>query len=58
VIRCLYAYFVDLPAEDVPHINVPLHTVIKMIPKAYSTAVELIPFGIPSVDQKKDQLLT
>lgn len=35
VIRCLYAYFLDLPAEEVPFLAIPLHTVIKLEAKAY-----------------------
>ena len=37
VLRCLYAYFTNLPREEVPHISVPLHTVIKLTPHAYGT---------------------
>lgn len=35
VLRCLYAYFLDLPAEEVPYLAIPLHTVIKLSPRAY-----------------------
>lgn len=35
VLRCLYAYFLDLPAEEVPYLAIPLHTIIKLTPKAY-----------------------
>jgi hypothetical protein len=30
-----YAYFHDLPQDDLPYIKIPLHTVIKLTPKAY-----------------------
>lgn len=30
-----YAYFHDLPQADLPYIKIPLHTVIKLTPKAY-----------------------
>lgn len=30
-----YAYFLDLPQADLPYIKIPLHTVIKLTPKAY-----------------------
>ena len=30
VIRCLYAYFLDLPAEEVPYLSIPLHTLIRL----------------------------
>ncbi len=35
VIRCLYAYFKEKPAEECPHIDIPLHTLIELIPRAY-----------------------
>lgn len=35
VIRCLYAYFLDLPAEEIPYLSVPLHTLIRLDAKAY-----------------------
>jgi len=35
VIRCLYAYFKEKPAEECPHIEVPLHTLIELVPRAY-----------------------
>lgn len=38
VIRGLYAYFADEPAERVPHLDVPLHTLIELTPRAYGSA--------------------
>ena len=35
VIRCLYAYFLDFPHEELPFLSVPLHTVIRLEPRAY-----------------------
>lgn len=35
VLRCLYAYFHDLSPDELPYIKIPLHTVIKLTPKAY-----------------------
>eukprot|EP00903_Cladosiphon_okamuranus_P005436 g5422.t1 len=35
VLRCLYAYFLDLPSEEIPYLSIPLHTVIKLTPQAY-----------------------
>jgi broad specificity phosphatase PhoE len=39
VIRCLYAYFTDQSLEACPRLEVPLHTIIELVPKAYG-AVE------------------
>jgi 6-phosphofructo-2-kinase / fructose-2,6-biphosphatase 2 len=33
--RSSYAYFHNLPHADLPYIKIPLHTVIKLTPKAY-----------------------
>eukprot|EP00271_Cylindrocystis_brebissonii_P006941 TRINITY_DN19908_c0_g1_i1.p1 TRINITY_DN19908_c0_g1~~TRINITY_DN19908_c0_g1_i1.p1 ORF type:complete len:652 (-),score=118.43 TRINITY_DN19908_c0_g1_i1:759-2714(-) len=30
VLRALYAYFMDRPLRDIPHIEVPLHTIIEL----------------------------
>jgi broad specificity phosphatase PhoE/predicted kinase len=35
VLRCLYAYFLDLPADEIPFLSIPLHTVIRLEAKAY-----------------------
>lgn len=50
VLRCLYAYFLDIPSEKIPHLSVPLHTIIKLTPKAYGCHEERLQFGISSVD--------
>ncbi|CAG8549722.1 27354_t:CDS:2, partial [Racocetra persica] len=36
VLRCIYAYFHNLSQDDLPYIKIPLHTVIKLTPKAYA----------------------
>ena len=35
VLRCLYGYFTDQPPDACPHLDVPLQTVIRLVPKAY-----------------------
>ncbi|KAG8861970.1 Fructose-2,6-bisphosphatase [Tulasnella sp. 330] len=40
IVRCLYAYFHNISQEDLPYINIPLHTVIKLTPKAYGCEEE------------------
>lgn len=44
--RCIisYAYFHDLPQADLPYIKIPLHTVIKLTPKAYGCDEERYEF--------------
>jgi broad specificity phosphatase PhoE/predicted kinase len=35
VLRALYAYFVQLPLDEVPHAPIPLHTIMQLSPSAY-----------------------
>ena len=35
VMRCIMAYFLDKPSDELPYINVPLHTIMKLTPVAY-----------------------
>ena len=38
VLRALYAYLMDIPPEQCPFLDMPLHTVIQLEPKAYGCA--------------------
>ena len=49
VLRCIYAYFMNIPQERSPWMEVPLHTLIKLTPKAYGTVEERVPAGIEAV---------
>ncbi|QRW00703.1 6-phosphofructo-2-kinase/fructose-2,6-bisphosphatase [Ceratobasidium sp. AG-Ba] len=55
IIRCLYAYFQNLSQEELPYINIPLHTVIKLTPKAYGCDEEryTLPIGAVSTHRPK-----
>ncbi|KZT03445.1 bifunctional 6-phosphofructo-2-kinase/fructose-2,6-bisphosphate 2-phosphatase [Laetiporus sulphureus 93-53] len=50
ILRCLYAYFHDFPQDDLPYIKIPLHTVIKLTPKAYGCDEERYTLPIEAVD--------
>lgn len=41
VLRCLYAYFVGIPRARCPFVEIPLHTVLALRPRAYGCEVEL-----------------
>jgi len=43
VLRALYAYFMDIPAEACPYIAIPLHTVIELHPHAYGCRERRVP---------------
>ncbi|KAH8112780.1 bifunctional 6-phosphofructo-2-kinase/fructose-2,6-bisphosphate 2-phosphatase [Phellopilus nigrolimitatus] len=46
----VYGYFNDLPQADLPYIKIPLHTVIKLTPKAYGCDEERYTLPIGAVD--------
>ncbi|CCM05332.1 uncharacterized protein FIBRA_07546 [Fibroporia radiculosa] len=50
ILRCLYAYFHNLTQADLPYIKIPLHTVIKLTPKAYGCDEERYTLPIQAVD--------
>jgi broad specificity phosphatase PhoE/predicted kinase len=43
ILRAIYAYFMDKPPEEIPHIEVPLHTVIQLTPTAYGCEEKRFP---------------
>ncbi|XP_076468901.1 6-phosphofructo-2-kinase/fructose-2,6-bisphosphatase-like isoform X2 [Babylonia areolata] len=55
VMRCILAYFMDKPADELPYLKVPLHTVIKLTPVAKGCEVEFIPLNVPAVDTHRNK---
>ncbi|KAL9127443.1 MAG: hypothetical protein Q9217_003680 [Psora testacea] len=49
VLRCIYAYYMNVPQEQSPWMEVPLHTLIKLTPRAYATEEERFKANIPAV---------
>ncbi|WEW57040.1 Fructose-2,6-bisphosphatase [Emydomyces testavorans] len=49
VLRCIYAYFLNMSQEQSPWMEVPLHTLIKLTPRAYGTEEHRIKANIPAV---------
>ncbi|KAL8409494.1 hypothetical protein RB594_007798 [Gaeumannomyces avenae] len=49
VLRCIYAYFTEKDQSASPWMHVPLHTLIKLTPRAYGTEVERLSAGIDAV---------
>lgn len=45
VLRALYAYFTEIPAEDCPFLSVPLHTILELRPHAYGCEERRIPLS-------------
>ncbi|GMS87934.1 hypothetical protein PENTCL1PPCAC_10109 [Pristionchus entomophagus] len=55
VLRCILAYFTNQNRDDLPYLKVPLHTVIKLTPKAYSCEVEMFKFDIAAVNTYREK---
>ncbi|KAK9462255.1 6-phosphofructo-2-kinase-domain-containing protein [Lipomyces oligophaga] len=55
VLRCIYAYFMNVPQDRSPWMEVPLHTLIKLEPKAYGTEVTRIKADIPAVSTYREK---
>uniref|UniRef100_A0A914RXZ1 6-phosphofructo-2-kinase domain-containing protein n=1 Tax=Parascaris equorum TaxID=6256 RepID=A0A914RXZ1_PAREQ len=55
VLRCILAYFDNKSPEELPYLNVPLHTVIKLTPKAYSCHIEMFKFKVDAVDTYREK---
>jgi hypothetical protein len=55
VLRCIYAYFMKKDQRSSPWLNVPLHTLIKLTPRAYGTVEEFTSSGISAVSTWRGQ---
>lgn len=49
VLRAMVAYFQQLPIVETPHLDMPLHTIIKLTPTAYGCLEERVPLA-PQVE--------
>lgn len=55
VLRCIYAYFMNVHQEESPWMSIPLHTLIRLEIKAYGTEVTRIKADIPAVSTYKEK---
>jgi 6-phosphofructo-2-kinase/fructose-2,6-biphosphatase 2 len=55
VLRCIYAYYMNIDQERSPWMEVPLHTLIKLTPRAYHTQEERFPANIPAVSTFREK---
>jgi 6-phosphofructo-2-kinase/fructose-2,6-biphosphatase 2 len=51
----LLGYFLETSEEELPWLEVPFHTVVKLSPIAYGCKVEYIPLGVPSVSTHREK---
>ncbi len=45
VLRALYAYLMDTPPKDCPHLPMPLHTIVELIPNPYGFSERRYPLA-------------
>ncbi|KAI9106096.1 histidine phosphatase superfamily [Phlyctochytrium arcticum] len=50
VLRAIYAYFLNYSLDELPYVKIPLHTVVKLTPKAYGCLEERFTVDVPAVD--------
>lgn len=50
VLRCVLAYFLDKPANELPYLEVPLHSIIKLTPVAYGCEIEYVKLNVDCVN--------
>ncbi|QIW98073.1 hypothetical protein AMS68_003591 [Peltaster fructicola] len=55
VLRCIYAYFMGVDQERSPWMEVPLHCLIKLTPRAYKTEEERFYANIPAVSTWREK---
>ncbi len=56
VLRCLYAYFLDLPMEELPFLSIPLHTLIRLDPKAYGCKEKRVKLVQPNEEDDDENI--
>jgi 6-phosphofructo-2-kinase/fructose-2,6-biphosphatase 2 len=55
VLRCIYAYFMGSPQDKSPWMEVPLHTLIRLTPRAYKTEEERMHADVPAVSTWREK---
>ncbi|KAG7312263.1 hypothetical protein JYU34_001735 [Plutella xylostella] len=55
VLRCMLGYFLDAKLDELPYMNVPLHTIVKLTSYGYKYKCEMITLPIECVDTHRKQ---
>ncbi|KAJ0174753.1 hypothetical protein K1T71_009861 [Dendrolimus kikuchii] len=55
VLRCMLGYFLDAKLDELPYMNVPLHTIVKLSSYGYKYKVEMIKLPVDCVDTHRKQ---
>lgn len=57
VLRCILAYFLETPLEEIPYLHVPLHTIIKLTLHGHSYTMETVKMPVDCVDTNRPKPL-
>ncbi|RVE45447.1 hypothetical protein evm_009882 [Chilo suppressalis] len=55
VLRCMLGYFLDAKLDELPYMNVPLHTIVKLTSYGYKYKMEMIKMPVECVDTHRKQ---
>lgn len=55
VLRCMLGYFLNKEGAELPYLNVPLHTVIKLTSEGYNYRMEMVRLNVECVDTYRKQ---
>lgn len=55
VLRCVLGYFLDAKLDELPYMNVPLHTIVKLTSEGYNYRAEMIKLPVECVDTQRHQ---
>ncbi|KAG6455099.1 hypothetical protein O3G_MSEX009020 [Manduca sexta] len=55
VLRCMLGYFLDAKLDELPYMNVPLHTIVKLTSYGYKYKVEMTKLPVECVDTHRKQ---
>jgi 6-phosphofructo-2-kinase/fructose-2,6-biphosphatase 2 len=56
ILRCVLGYFMSLSQDELPYVDIPLHTVLKLTPRAFKTDVEKLSVNIPAVSTHRPKV--
>ncbi|KAL0275045.1 UNVERIFIED_CONTAM: hypothetical protein PYX00_003028 [Menopon gallinae] len=55
ILRCVLGYFLDKKADQLPYLEIPLHTILKLTMDGYNVKMELIKLNVDCVDTQRKQ---
>ena len=58
IVRCIYAYYMNIPQDKSPWMEIPLHIIFKVTTVFYTTQEERFPANIPAVSTFREKGMT